>query len=328
VTSLPRVVAVVGPTASGKSSLGVAIAQRLEQPVLVCDSVKIYRGLDIGSAKPTAAERAAVPHHLFDLVEPDATFSAGDYARLASTQLAQTGGVFVGGTGFYLRAAGWTSTGETGPEAAAGVGDPGFAQFDARWRAAERDEPGVTHRALGAHDPRAAASVHPNNLVRVIRALWLCERFGRPVSEVRREDPPRPRLRMMLLVLDPDPEELRSRIATRLDAMLDAGWVDEVERLWRAGYDESHKSMRSLGYRQLLDVVRGDCDLSQAREKILAATWQYARRQRTYFRHQLPAEVVVHLRHPSDCPWDPIDAFIRDEREGSEAQPSPSEDSR
>ena len=190
---------------------------------------------------------------------------------------------------------------------------------------------GAAHRALRARDPDAAASIHPRNLVRIIRALWLCQQFGRPVSEVRREDPPRPRLRMMLLVLEPEPEPLRRRIAQRLDGMLERGWVEEVEGLWRAGYDENHKSMRSLGYRQLLDVVRGDCALAQAKEQILAATWQYARRQRTYFRHQLPAEVVVHLRSPADCPWAQIDAFVGGERDRPQPpllSPRSSEDSR
>jgi tRNA dimethylallyltransferase len=306
---LPRAVAVVGPTAAGKESLGVRMAERLEQPVLVCDSVKVYRGLDIGSAKPNAEVRARVPHHLLDLVDPDQVFTAHEYAARAIEQLATTGGVFVGGTGFYLRAAAWTQT-RTEPDLDRSADDPQRASFEASWREREAAEPGAAWRALAAVDPMTADAMHPNNLVRIVRALWLCRICGGPISRVREADPPQPRVRLLLLVLDPGPA-LDARIARRVDAMIAAGWQDEVENLREAGYDGRHKAMRSLGYRQMLDVVEGRMDLESARRAIVLATRQYARRQRTYLRHQIPAEHVIHLSDPDECPWEAIDAFAR-----------------
>lgn len=308
---LPSALAIVGPTASGKSELGLEAARRFEQPILVCDSVKVYRRLDIGSAKPSAAARASVPHHLLDLVEPDESFSAGDYGRLASAQWAQTGGIFVGGSGFYLRAVGWTHSAAAEEGVVVAPQDPARAAFEETWLAREQGEPRAAHRALAAIDPETAASVHPHNLVRVLRNLWLCHIHGVPVSHVRRENPPQPRMRLMILVCDPPPSALAARIEARLDRMLAAGWLQEVEQLVADGYDARHKAMRSLGYRELLDVVSRRIDLGTARERIFAATRQYARRQRTYVRHQLPADEVVHLATPQDCPWDRVTAFLR-----------------
>jgi tRNA dimethylallyltransferase len=308
---LPRAVAVVGPTAAGKEALGVRVAERLQRPVLVCDSVKVYRGLDIGSAKPSAKMRARVPHHLVDLVDPDATFTATSYADCALRQLGATGGVFVGGTGFYLRATAWTQS-RTDPELDRSASDPQRLAFEATWREREAVEPGATWRALAAVDPLTADAVHPRNLVRVLRALWLCRICGGPVSHVRQADPPRPRVRLLLLVLDPG-SALDALIERRVDAMLGAGWLAEVENLREAGYDGRHKAMRSLGYRQMLDVVEGRMSLEAARQAIVVATRQYARRQRTYFRHQFPAGIVFHLKAAEDCPWDQVEAFSRGE---------------
>jgi tRNA dimethylallyltransferase len=312
---LPTAVALVGPTASGKAALGLEIAERFGQPILVCDSVKVYRGLDIGSAKPSAAVRARVPHHLLDLCDPDADFTAYDYADAAWSAFREHGGLFVGGTGLYLRATAWTVSSDT-ERAGAPRTDPERAAFEADWAAREAADPGAAHRALVALDPATAASTHPHNLVRVVRALWLCRVHGGPVSAVRAAAPPRPRMRLLLLVVDPDPGVLSLEIADRVDRMLAAGWVAEVERLCAAGYHEGHKAMRSLGYRQLLPVVRGSGDLVRARDAIVVATRQYARRQRTYFRHQLRAEDVVHLTDPPrGIPWDRVRAFLGERAE-------------
>ncbi len=301
-----RAVAFVGPTAAGKARLGREAARRFGVPVLVCDSVKVYRGLDIGSAKPSPATRAAVRHELLDLVDPDAVFSAVDYAREAWTHLRRDGrGLLVGGTGFYLRAVGWTRTDHV-DDRDRPPDDPARFAFETRWRAEEAQQAGAIHRALSAVDPSTARSIHPNNLVRLLRALWLCEISGTPVSAMRAADPPRPRLHLMMVVVDPEPDALDHRIAARLERMLEAGWLREVEKLMEAGYDSRCKAMRSLGYRQLLEVVEGRCPLSEARAAIYTATRQYARRQRAYLRTQLPAERTVWVREPSACPWDEI----------------------
>lgn len=303
----PRVVAIVGPTGSGKAAVGLELAERVGLPVLVCDSVKVYRRLDIGSAKPSAQARARVPHHMLDLVDPDADFTARAYAQRVWTHLSARG-LFVGGTGLYLRAALWRATGEGEPDAPTLEGDRRDA-FEARWAATEREDSGATHRALAAVDAQTAATIHPNNWVRAVRALGLCEVAGRPISEVRAADPPRPRARARFVWLDPG-GDLRGRQVCRVDRMLAGGWLDEVEALVAEGYDERHKSMRSLGYKQLVDVVKGRKRLPEAREDILKATWQYARRQRTYFRHQLPAADVVHIPEPGAMPWAQLEAFL------------------
>ena len=318
----PRVVAFVGPTAAGKATLGREAARRLSLPVLVCDSVKVYRGLDIGSAKPTAAERAEVRHELLDLVEPDAPFSAGEYADLAWPLLREGRGLFVGGTGFYLRAVAFTHSG--GVEGVdRPVDDPERRAFEASWHAREEAEPGAIARALHAVDPETARTIHPNNRVRCLRALWLCELAGGPVSAARQADPPRPRVRLLLVLVDPEPAVLQERTVRRLDRMLADGFLAEVEKLHRAGYDARHKAMRSLGYKQLLEVVEDRRSLADARQEILTATHQYARRQRAYLRTQLSgaagagsasaadaAAQVITVRDPASCPWGQIESFM------------------
>lgn len=317
----PRVVAFMGPTAAGKAALGREAARRLSLPVLVCDSVKVYRGLDIGSAKPTAAERAEIRHELLDLVDPDAPFSAGDYARHAWPHLqgapGQPGrGLLVGGTGFYLRAVAFThSAGVVGQQRS--PDDPERQAFEAHWLAREQAEPGAVHRALHAVDPSAAASIHPNNVVRSLRGLWLCDCTGGPISAAWTDDPPRPRVALMVVLVDPEPDVLHERMVRRLDHMLSHGFLAEVEKLHGAGYHARHKAMRSLGYRQLLEVVEGRSTLARAREEILVATRQYARRQRTYLRTQLVGSSsalglprIVTVRNPDDCPWGQIEGFV------------------
>lgn len=304
---LPRVVAIVGPTGSGKASLGRELAVRVGLPILVCDSVKVFKRLDIGSAKPDAAARAQVEHALIDLVEPDATFRRGDFVREAWARIGRGPALFVGGTGFYLRGALWRHTDDDADDPSRD--DPLRAAFDDRWQQTESTDQGATHRALAGVDPATAETIHPNNWIRVVRALWLCERAGGPISARRAADPPRPRAHLMLVVLDPG-DALRERQVRRLDRMLAQGWLEEVEALIADGYDERHKAMRALGYKQLVDVVRGRIGLEQAREDILIATWQYARRQRTYFRRQLPTQDVVHITHPAAMPWDEVTAFL------------------
>ncbi|MBX7084138.1 MAG: tRNA (adenosine(37)-N6)-dimethylallyltransferase MiaA [Nannocystaceae bacterium] len=308
--SPPRALAVVGPTAAGKGALARTIATTLGRALLVCDSVKVYRGLDIGTGKPDAGVRAGIEHHLLDLVDPDQGFSAGDYADAAWPTFSRTRGIFVGGTGFYLRQLAWSSSEPDDGGVDAPREHPERAAFEARWHAAQADEPGAPWRALQQRDPDTAATIHPANVVRVVRALWLCHAHGRPVAAVRAAAPPTPRLSLMLVLLDPGPEALARRIERRLDAMLAAGFLDEVERLLASGYHGGHKAMQSLGYRQLLDVVAGRTDLASARADILTATRQLAKRQRTYFRHQFPGAIVHAIASPEACPWHAIEEFL------------------
>ncbi|MCB9755639.1 MAG: tRNA (adenosine(37)-N6)-dimethylallyltransferase MiaA [Myxococcales bacterium] len=311
--ALPRALAITGPTASGKSRLGLEVAARFGLPILCCDSVQVYRGLDIGSAKPTAVERACAPHHLIDLVRPDEDYSAGDYGRDAHELLRASPrpGLFVGGTGFYLRAA---LVSQSGASAGADpqLADPKRAAFMDTWERREQDEPGAAHAELARVDPETARAVHPRNVVRAVRALWLCRVHGRPVSAVRREDPPRRLLSLLMIVLDPGVASVDAAIDRRCDNMLAAGWLAEVEKLVAAGYDDRHKAMRSLGYRQLLLHLRGELSLEEAVRTIKAETRRYARRQRTYLRHQLNAETImtVHIESARSFPWGLAEEFV------------------
>lgn len=325
--SSPRAVAIVGPTASGKSGLALALAERFGRSILCCDSVQVYRGLDIGSAKPTREERRRVPHELIDLVDPDQVFSAGDYGRLARERLEHGPAILCGGTGLYLRAVGWTHSGADEPAAGARNPDRGDEReaFEQLWTRREASEQGAVHRALRDRDPETAAGIHPENVVRALRALWLCELHQEPISAVRKRDPPRPRLNLLMIVLDPGVTAVDEAIDRRCEAMLTRGWVTEVENLVAAGYDARHKAMRSLGYRELLDhVVNGlpargtglkASSLEQVTQSIKRATRKYARRQRTYFRHQfrdlLPMDRIVHIDHPAACPVARVEEFLR-----------------
>jgi tRNA dimethylallyltransferase len=305
-----RVVAVVGPTAAGKGELGRELARRLGRDVVVCDSVKVYRGLDIGSGKPSAAVREQLVHHMLDVVTPDRSFSAVDYATQAWPILQREHSVVVGGTGFYLRATLWTQTAPREGAHDARADDPRRVAFEQEQLARERAQPGAIAAALSAIDPHTAAGIHPSNHVRLLRALWLCRLHEGPVSEARALDPPRARARLFMIVLDPGASALAHRIERRVDAMLAQGWLGEVEMLVRAGYHGGHKAMQTLGYRQLLDVLDGKRSLADARDEIVVATRQYARRQRTYFRHQLPAESIHAITTPADCPWSAIEDFL------------------
>ncbi len=308
---LPRALAIVGPTASGKSELGLEAARRFDLHVVCCDSVQVYRGLDIGSNKPDAHARARVPHHLLDVVDPNQVFTAGDYALKARSVVRSERVVFVGGTGMYLEQTLMSFSGSQHAAAGATIDDVARLQFDGAWRKREATEPGAAHRALAAIDPQVAGAIHPHNVVRCLRALWLCHAYGEPVSRVRGDDPPQKTLDVLAVVLDPEQRVLDHTIARRVDEMLERGFVNEVENLRRAGYDARHKAMRSLGYRQLLEHVEGRSTLEAARASIVVATRQYARRQRTFFRHRLASARSFRVARIEECPWSTMDAFLR-----------------
>jgi tRNA dimethylallyltransferase len=287
----PAVVAVLGPTAAGKSALGLALAGRLGGEILCCDSMQVYRGLDIGTAKPTAAERAAVPHHLLDLVNPDQPFHAAAWAEAARAAIAAVTGrgrlpIIVGGTGLYFRAL-------TRGLFEAPPSDP---QIRARHQA-EAAAAGVEalHRRLQAIDPEAAAGILPGDLLRISRGLEVHEQTGLPISELRRRGQPPGPLRLYTVILDPPLAELRSRIDARVRAMMAGGFLDEVRGLRAAGFGAT-RALQGLGYRQLGAHLDGACALEEAVRETERATLAYARRQRTWFRREpatLRAETAV-----------------------------------
>lgn len=269
------VVAIMGPTASGKSSLALALAERLGGEILSADSAQVYRGLDVGTAKPTPQERARIPHHLLDLRDPDQGFSLADFLRLAGPALEeiQTRGrlpLLVGGTGLYLRGLleGYTL-----------VEVPPNPELRARLEALQTE---VLLTDLQARDPETAERVDPRNRRRLIRALEVCIQTGRAFSEISRRVPPEhPRLKLGLRV---PRAVLTERIDRRLEAMVESGWVEEVRFLVEKGWGPCLRHLRILGYREILDVVEGQRPLQEALEEIRLATRRYARRQETWLR--------------------------------------------
>lgn len=279
------VVVVTGPTASGKTALGIEIAERFDGEIVNADSMQVYRYMDIGTAKPTPAERARVPHHLFDIVDPDADYSAGRYAtdaRRVAADIHARGRVvvLVGGTGLYIRAflEGLVSDGGADPELRERL------EREQREAAAAGD-PDRLHRRLAEWDPEAAERIHPNDLRRTVRALELCLQSGLSASGMRRahgfEDRP---YRTLHLVIDPGREALADRIDRRCEKMIEGGLLQEVRRLREAGYGPELKAMQAIGYRHVNPVADGADTLAHALVEMKKDTRRFARRQRTWLR--------------------------------------------
>jgi tRNA dimethylallyltransferase len=277
-----RFVAVLGPTASGKSALGLALAERAGGEIIACDSQQVYVGMDIGTAKPTAEERRRVPHHALDLVRPDESFHAARWAAVARAAIADIVArgrlpIVVGGTGLYYRAL-VTGLFEAPPP------DEGIR---ARHRAeAASDGVESLHARLAAVDPEAAAAIRARDLVRISRALEIYEQTGEPITTLRRRAAAPADLAPIVLLFDPPLATLRARITARVDQMIAAGFLDEVRALRAAGYGPALKPLQALGYRQLGAVLDGTASLADAVAETIQATCAYARRQRTWFRKQ------------------------------------------
>jgi tRNA dimethylallyltransferase len=277
-----RLVGIVGPTASGKSALALELARECGGEIVSCDSLQVYRGLDIGSAKPTALERTLVPHHLVDVAEPDGAFSAAEYARLARAvieDIARRGRlpILAGGTGLYLRAL------------LEGL-FPGPARDEtlrarlesiAQVRGCER-----LHRMLNRVDPDAAQRISIRDQVRVIRALEVYFLTGKPLSQQQGHAEQALLGHDTLLVgLAPSRAELARRVERRTEAMLAAGLIDETRALMARGL-ASARPLGAIGYRQAVAVIEGRLALEAARAEITRDTMRYAKRQMTWFRHQ------------------------------------------
>jgi tRNA dimethylallyltransferase len=264
-----RVVVVAGPTASGKSARAVAIAKAADAVVLSADAMQVYRGMDVGTGKVTAAEQEGVPHFGLDLVDPDQPFDAADWAAYADGIVARYPRVVVaGGTTLYLRS--WLyGLVETPP-------------VDPALRAALEVLPDP-HAELAAVDPALAARLHPHDRLRVVRGLEVFRQTGRRLSDLHAAHGARtPRLPFVAGWLDrPD---LASRIEARVHAMIAAGYVDEVRRLLDAGYDRTLKPMTSLGYRHLAEHLLDGLPLDEAVRRTIRDTWTFARKQRTWMR--------------------------------------------
>jgi tRNA dimethylallyltransferase len=284
----PLLVAIAGPTASGKSDLALAIAAAFHGEIVNCDSLQIYRGFDLGTAKLPAAGRRGIPHHLIDLLEPGEVFTAGAFARQARAAIAEITPlghlpILAGGTGFYLRSL------------IHGL-SPGPQRDDAlreRLTAKEHQRPGSLHRLLARFDPQTAARIHPSDVHKTMRALEICLLSRRPASHVlAAEREGLTGYRVLKIGLFPPRQALYERIDRRTQRMFDAGLLSEVEALLARGVPAHAKPFESLGYRQALAVIRGELSLQQAIADTALRTRQYAKRQMTWFRHEPAIEII------------------------------------
>ena len=290
-TATIRVVAVVGPTAVGKTDLALQLAAALGAEIVGADSRQVFRGLDVGTAKPTAAERARVPHHLIDVADPDERFDAARYRELALAAVRDVrrrgrAVIVCGGTGLYLRAL------------LQGLfeGPPASPTVRAALRAEEEQGgPGTLHRRLAADDPATAARLHPRDVFRIVRALEVLALTGRPISawqdDHRFADTT---LAPLVIGCGRPRDELAARIEARCRAMIADGLLDEIGALAARGYGPHLAPLRSVGYREMGAHLRGELDFATAFDTFTRATRRLAKRQLTWFR----ADPAIRWLHP------------------------------
>jgi tRNA dimethylallyltransferase len=278
--SLPLIV-VVGPTASGKSALVVALAKALQAEIIACDSTQLYRGVNIGTAKPSVEERQGVVHHLIDVLDASEAATAGGYRDLALAVLADMRKrgrlpILAVGTGLYMRAL------------LEGLADLPLRseELRERLRASSRKHGEMhLHRVLQRMDAESAEKIAPTDEQKLIRAIEVCILTRKPISEVHRAGrSPLQGWRVLRVGLMPSREMLRGRIDARTGAMIDGGWLDEVRALLAAGIAENAKIFDFIGYREMMQVLRGELTMEKARTAIQLATRHYAKRQMTWFR--------------------------------------------
>ncbi len=278
----PLLVAIVGPTASGKTALSLALAERFGGEIVNCDSVAIYRDFEIGTAKPSKEERARAPHHLLDIAAPTEVFSAGDYSRRARDVIAGIAKrgklpIVVGGTGLYLRAL----------LDGLFAGPPRSEELRARLRAgAEEHGPVHLHAMLQRLDPTAAEKIHAHDVPKLIRAIEVAMTADRPMTELWQEGrEPLRGFRILRLGLDPERNALYARINERARRMFEAGLVDETKQLFEK-YADAARPLASLGYKQAMQLRRGENDRKTAVWAAQQAHRNYAKRQMTWFRRE------------------------------------------
>ena len=273
----PGLLLILGATASGKSELALAAARAADGEILSVDSMAIYRHMDIGTAKPSSAERESVRHHLVDLVEPDQTFAVAQFVELADAVIGDAAGrgvplVATGGTPLYYKSL------------FEGIFDGPGADENIRQRLRQLS-PQELHGRLTLVDPSAAQRIHPNDTKRLIRALEVYEITGKPISSFQQEwNRPARRHQALWVGLDWDREVLNRRINARVRDMLDAGWLDEVRALLERYPQLSQTAAEATGYAELIAHLEGRCSLDEAAEQIKIATRQLARRQMKWFR--------------------------------------------
>ena len=277
----PKLLVICGPTASGKSELAIRLASQLDAEIINADSMQVYRGMDIGTAKPTPAQRAAVRHHLIDVADPDRLFSAADFAHAADRAIAEITArnkrvIVVGGTGLYIRA---LLKGLV--DSPSGAGD---IRRELQEEAQTIGNPAMLEK-LRQVDPESAGRIHANNRVRIIRALEVYRLTGIPLSRYQQEhcfgDQ---RYESLQIGIQVERAELYRRIDERVERMMAEGLPDEVRGLLAAGYGCDLKAMRAIGYKETAACLTGNCGMEEAVRLIKRDTRRYAKRQLTWFK--------------------------------------------
>ena len=288
IASATPVVAIVGPTASGKSTLGIEVALKLNGEIINCDSVQVYQDIQVATAKVPLAERKGVPHHLIDFVSPTINYTAVEWARAATAKIEEIEArnripLLVGGTGFYLRA----------------LRRPFFVspQTDESLRrrlnnVREKHGPEHLHRVLQRLDPRAATQLYPRDWPRVQRAIEVCLQTGTSIVDQKHDRPAahESARRLRIIALNPPREELYQRINERTEAHFQAGLVDEVRNLLSRGVPANSNALGAHGYRRIVEYLEGKRDLASAVEQTKLDVRHYAKRQLTWFRHEAGVE--------------------------------------
>ena len=278
----PLLVALLGPTGSGKTALSLALAQRFQGEIVNCDSVAVYRGMELGTAKPSLAERALAPHHLIDILPPDHFCTAGDYSRLARAAISEIAArqhlpIVTGGTGLYLRAL--LEGLFAGPQRSEEL-------RERLRRSSQKHGPAWLHRLLSRLDPAAAARIHANDHPKLIRAIEVCLAAGQPLTEAWQAGrDPLTGFRILRIGLDPPRPLLYQRLDTRAEQMFASGLVEETRNLL-AQYGEEPRAFDALGYRQARAVLRGEATEPEAIAATRQAHRNYAKRQLTWFRKE------------------------------------------
>lgn len=274
---------ILGPTASGKSSLGVALAREFNGEIIACDSTQVYRGFDIGTAKPTPDERSQVAHHLLDLLDPTEVFTAGEYRKQAIAALQEITQrsrlpILTVGTGLYLRAL------------LEGLADAPQRSEELRerlLRRAARNQPGYLHRVLKRMDPEAAGRIAPRDMPKLVRAIEVSILAGKPISAIHRSG--RQKLEgfhAIKIGLNPPRTALYERIERRTVEMVERGWIVEVQSLLLRGIGSSSKPFTFIGYAEMLRHAHGNLSMGETIAAIQQATRRYAKRQLTWFRKE------------------------------------------
>lgn len=275
-----KIIAVAGPTASGKTALAIEICKKFGGEVVSCDSMQIYRHMDIGTAKPTKEEMCGIPHHMIDIAEPDERWSVADFVKAARACIADILSrgklpVLAGGTGLYMDSI---------------INNTEFVTLpsDEKFKAEMKEYAGKNgneslHILLREKDPEAAEKIHPNNVRRVIRALEVCHTTGKTFTQVNAESHREPIYDALIFGLNAERSVLYDRINKRVDRMVADGLENEVRTLLNMGIDRNSTAMQAIGYKELLEYFDGKATFDEAIEKIKQESRRYAKRQLTWF---------------------------------------------